>query len=123
MALKDLLFIKEDQPKKAVSETKTKFPDALPKSEDMKANLNKFPSCDPYIEDVIEIYDNGFNALNMSGYDFYEFYKAIVASGDTSPIVYKMAFNMGKSMDPSLTKEKLITQSDFYLGEIDKVHN
>jgi hypothetical protein len=34
-----------------------------------------------------------------------------------------MAFGMGKAMDKNLTKEKLISQSDFYTSELMKLYN
>lgn len=117
MALKDLLFISSDESKK---ENK-KFPDSGREFPVTVQSDTPAPSCDPYIEEVVGIYEKGFNALNMSGYDFYEFYKSVMSSGDESPLVYKMAFNMGKSMDNSLSKDKILTQSDYYLNEIEKV--
>jgi CII-binding regulator of phage lambda lysogenization HflD len=58
----------------------------------------------------------------MEGYDFFEFYKAILSAGADNPAVYPMAFTMAQSMDKKITRDLLITQSDFYVQEISKVH-
>ena len=70
-----------------------------------------------------EMYQKGFEGLNQPGYDFYEFYQAIVgADGVNNPPFYKMAFSMGVAMDKSVTKDGLIMQSEFYTSEIEKVY-
>lgn len=71
---------------------------------------------------VIEMYEAGFESLNKPGYDFYEFFKAIKAVGSNDSSVYKMAYTMASSVDSNVTKASLLEQSDFYIKEIDKVH-
>ena len=68
------------------------------------------------------MYEAGFDGLNMDGYDFFEFYKAILSAGADNPAVYPMAFTMAQSMDKKITRDLLVTQSDFYVQEISKVH-
>ena len=80
------------------------------------------PMCQPHMENIIKMYELGFEGLNMDGYDFFELYKAILSAGADNPAVYSMAFTMAKSMDKTITKESLASQSDFYVQEISKVH-
>lgn len=71
-----------------------------------------------------EMYHNGFIGLNQPSYDFYEFYQAIMTSGGIdNPQMYAMAMTMGTSMDKNNSKDRLLTQADFYLNEINKVYN
>jgi hypothetical protein len=80
------------------------------------------PSCQPHMEKIIQMYETGFEGLNMEGYDFFEFYKAILSAGADNPAVYPMAFTMAQTMDKKITKDSLSSQSDFYVQEISKVH-
>jgi hypothetical protein len=84
--------------------------------------LESNPMCQPHMEKIIQMYESGFDGLNMEGYDFFEFYKAILSAGADNPAVYPMAFMMAQSMDKKITRDLLITQSDFYVQEISKVH-
>ncbi|MDI9339608.1 MAG: hypothetical protein QM534_03475 [Sediminibacterium sp.] len=74
------------------------------------------------LNQVVELYEKGFDSLNKPGYDFYEFFKAIHSVNDFSPGAYKMAFQMGKVMNASLEKNALIQSADQYISEINKVH-
>ena len=136
MGFKDLFIVSE--------ETDNKTPE--PKQETkVNVSLNKFPTAqetpsfppsntpsytpsfgqvsDEQVNKIFEMYQNGFNSLNQPGYDFFEFYQAIVTSGGIdNPQMYNMAMSMGKAMDPTNTKEKLMNEADFYLNEIDKVY-
>lgn len=71
---------------------------------------------------VIEMYEKGFDSLNQSGYDFYEFFKAVMATDPNNPQSYIMAYTMANSMDKSVTKTSLLSSADFYVKEIHKVH-
>lgn len=71
---------------------------------------------------IIEMYESGFNSLNQPGYDFYEFFKAIKAVGTNEPSIYKMALTMAKSVDTKVSKKTLLSEADFYIKEIEKVH-
>ncbi len=68
------------------------------------------------------MYESGFNSLNQPGYDFYEFFKAIKAVGTNEPSIYKMALTMAKSVDTKVSKKTLLSEADFYIKEIEKVH-
>lgn len=74
------------------------------------------------IDKAYSLYQNGFDSLNQPGYDFYEFFKMVVAGGIGNAPIYAMAFAMGKSVETKMTKEGLINQADFYLSEITKVY-
>lgn len=84
--------------------------------------LESNPSCQPHMEKILQMYETGFEGLNMEGYDFFEFYKAILSAGADNPAVYPMAFTMAQTMDKKITKDSLASQSDFYVQEISKVH-
>jgi chromosome segregation ATPase len=58
----------------------------------------------------------------MPGYDFYDFFTAVNAAGALNEPVFKMAFQMGKTMDASLTAQKLAQDAEFYLSKIKDVH-
>lgn len=77
---------------------------------------------DGILNQVVELYEKGFDSLNKPGYDFYEFFKAIHSVNDFSPGAYKMAFQMGKVMNSGLEKNALIQSADQYISEINKVH-
>lgn len=79
-------------------------------------------SCEPHIDSVMSLYDKGFDSLNKDGYDFYEYYKAVIEAGADNPAIYKMALTMAKAMDPGVSKESLIKQSEYYLTEIVNVY-
>lgn len=70
----------------------------------------------------MDLYEKGFDELNQVGYDFYEFYKAIIGAGVDNPAMYTMALNMAKAMDSNVSKENLLKQSEFYLTEITNVY-
>ncbi len=93
--------------------TETKFPQSTVKASDI-ANST--------LATVVEMYESGFESLNQPGYDFYEFFKAIKAVGSNDASVYKMALTMAQSVDSGVSKAKLLTQGEFYVNEIDKVH-
>lgn len=79
-------------------------------------------SCEPHMDNVMNLYEQGFDNLNQDGYDFYEYYKAVLEAGADNPAIYKMALTMAKAMDPGVSKESLIKQSEFYLTEIANVY-
>jgi hypothetical protein len=106
-----------------------KFPDASTPSFTPTTSFN--PSSAPvdaqsskaYLEKALDLYEKGFESLNQDGFDFFEYYKSIVSGGDVkNPQLYVMAFQMASAMDKTITKEKLIQQSDFYLAELDKIY-
>lgn len=79
-----------------------------------------------YIEQLnktIDLYEKGFNDLNQAGYDFFEYYQAVVQAGVDNPQIYQMALTMAKAMDKNVSKQTLLNQSEFYINEINKVYN
>jgi sulfate adenylyltransferase subunit 1 (EFTu-like GTPase family) len=76
----------------------------------------------PFLNEIFEVYDKGFESLNEPGFDFFELYKSVMAVGVTNPQSYQMAFAMGKSIKSDLTKDFLLQKGSFYVTEIEKVH-
>ena len=118
MGFKDL-FIVSDENEKANETpqaetvkptTTTKFPTSTPQVEESGSILGVFgfgksehevatPSPMPtasvsneHMEKALELYQKGFDSLNQPGYDFYEFYQAVMQAGPTNPQIYAMAF-------------------------------
>lgn len=76
-----------------------------------------------HLNNALDVYQKGFDSLNQPGYDFYEFFQAVMNAGVDNPQIYQMAFMMGTGMDKTITKDKLVEQSNFYITEINKVYN
>lgn len=76
----------------------------------------------PFLNEIFEVYDKGFESLNVEGFDFFELYKSVIAVGITNPQSYQMAFTMGKTIKSDLSKEFLLEKSGFYISEIEKVY-
>lgn len=95
------------------SKSGTKFPEQAPKASSVDKNV---------LDTIVEMYEAGFDSLNRPGYDFYEFFKAIKAVGSNEPQVYKMALTMAQGVDNKVNKDTLLTQANFYINEIEKVH-
>jgi hypothetical protein len=125
------IFIKEESvsPEEKKSEPKA--------SSNEKAAVDQFPDksfspkptptynvsiSDGILNQVLDVYEKGFDSLNTPGYDFYEFFKALHSVNDFSSNAYKMAFQMGKAMNSALDKNALVSSADFYLNEISKVY-
>lgn len=77
---------------------------------------------DPSIKEVLEVYESGLDSINMPGYDFYEFYKAITSTGHPGEQSYVMAYQMAKAFDKTITAQKLMTDAEFYISKINEVH-
>ena len=75
------------------------------------------------INEVLTVYEKGIDSINMPGYDFYEFYKGIGSIHNAGEQAYHMAYQMAKSMDSSLTSQKLLSDAEFYISKINEVHN
>lgn len=75
------------------------------------------------VNEVLAVYEKGIDSINMPGYDFYEFYKAVSSIPHANEQAYLMAFQMAKSMDSSLTPQKLLTDAEFYISKINEVHS
>lgn len=117
------LFINEDKnetpnpqvpPTTGSSET-TKFPETMGGSTTGSAT-------NPYLPEILDVYEKGFDSLNIPEFDFYELYKSVMAVGIANPQSYQMAFAMGKSLRPDLTKSFLLEKAKYYIDEIEKVH-
>lgn len=119
------LFINEEKSSEGQAESQTS---SIP-----NLNANKFPETvltpnpvasnnNPFINEVLEVYQKGFEGLNHDGFDFFELYKSVNAVGVTNPQSYQMAFTMGKTIKSDLTKEFLLEKSKFYISEIEKVY-
>ena len=141
MGLRDLIFENKGEDKKPKKkkekEEAMSFPTDTGSTFETKPNIDVFSSpsdtaipvhtpsnlsCEPHIDTVMSLYEQGFDSLNKDGYDFYEYYKAILGAGADNPEVYKMALNMAKAMDPNVSKQSLIKQSEYYLKEITNVY-
>lgn len=75
------------------------------------------------LNEVLVVYEKGIESINMPGYDFFEFYKAVSSIGNAGEQVYSMAFQMARSMDSTITVHKLMSDADFYISKINEVHN
>ncbi|MEP7127598.1 MAG: hypothetical protein ABI729_01970 [Chitinophagales bacterium] len=77
---------------------------------------------DPVVNEVLQVYLKGLESINMPGYDFYEFYIAISNTGFDNEQAYNMAFQMARTMDKTVTAQKLIADAEFYVSKINEVH-
>lgn len=94
-----------------------KFPDNI------TLNNTQSEYNNPFISEILQTYEKGFDSLNLSDFDFFELYKSVLAVGVTNPQSYQMAFTLGKTIKPDLTKEYLLEKSKFYIDEIGKVYS
>ena len=96
--------------------------------------INKFPenpttfqptesaTSNPFLNEIFGVYEKGFESLNQTGFDFFEMYKSVISVGATNPQSYQMAFTMGKTINPQLSKSFLLEKSKYYTDEIEKVY-
>jgi hypothetical protein len=98
------------------STSENKFPETTTFTQPSNATSN------PFINEILDVYNKGFEGLNSEGFDFFEMYKSVMAVGASNPQSYQMAFTMGKTIKPDLTKQFLIEKSNFYISEIEKVY-
>lgn len=96
---------------------------SFPLENDINMVKNDISSSNEYINDTIEIYEKGFESLNQTNFDFYEFHQLICNGDINNPQTYTMAFAMSLAMDNNITKEKLINEANFYISEIMKFYN
>jgi hypothetical protein len=78
---------------------------------------------DPAVAEVLQVYENGLDSINMPGYDFYEFYKTVTSAGHPGEQSYTMAFHMARTLDKTLTPGKLLADAEFYISKINEVHS
>ncbi|WP_158975193.1 hypothetical protein [Cellulophaga sp. L1A9] len=112
---------KIDFPSEPVAST-TKFPETTRATPTPQRQVDSSSIDNSVLNSVIDMYESGFESLNLPGYDFYEFFKAIKAVGSNDPNVYKMAYTMAQSVDPKVTKDSLLDGANFYIKEINDVH-
>jgi hypothetical protein len=98
--------------------TQNKFPETTPTVSYNSGNSTN----NPFMDEILSVYNKGFESLNSEGFDFFEMYKSVIAVGATNPQSYQMAFTMGKTLKSDLSKEFLIEKSKFYISEIEKVY-
>lgn len=99
--------------------SKTTFPTTFPTATPILGASTD----NPHLAKFLEAYQHCFDTANQSGYDFYEFFQAILNSGGMdNPQMYVMAMSMGVAMDKTCNKAKLLSQADYYLNEINKVY-
>ena len=102
-------------------ESNTSFPSAAT-NQMPAATPTNFDQNNPFLKDVLAVYDKGFESLNQPGFDFFELYKSVISVGATNPQAYQMAFTMGKTINPELSKPFLLEKAKFYTDEILKVY-
>lgn len=78
---------------------------------------------DPVISEVLTIYENGLESINMPGYDFYEFYQAVSVAGYNNEQAYNMAFQMARTLDKTISSQKLMHDAEFYISKINEVYS
>lgn len=117
---------KKDSPKKDTSTESYSFPvtdtSSFVASTGSGAATPPPPSIDPAIQEVLDVYESGLDSINMPGYDFYEFYKAITSIGHANENTYQLAYQMAKSLDKTISPQKLMTDAEFYISKINEVH-
>lgn len=96
--------------------TENKFPQQIEETYTTNSSAN------PFLKEIFEVYDKGFESLNEPDFDFFELYKSVLVVGVTNPQSYQMAFTMGKSINSDLTKDFLLQKANFYISEIEKVY-
>lgn len=99
----------------------TQMPTEMPK-EVLDTNTYESSALQEMVKSVSETYQNGFDSLNKPGYDFYEYYQSIKSVNSSTQDAYKMAFTLGKSMNPNITPDSLVVDAQFYISEIQKVY-
>ncbi len=115
------LFIKEDtEPEQ--EEEKPSFPVSGSNPANFSHTSAPPSGSNPYLGEIIQVYEKGIESINMPGYDFYDFFLAIKAAGAQNEAIYKMAFQMGKTMDANITAQKLASDAEFYVSKINEVY-
>jgi hypothetical protein len=127
-SFKDLFIKSDDEEEPGKNDQPVAEPAVgFPISKEQTPSQNKSSSltnanANPYLEEIIQVYEKGLESINMPGYDFYDFFTAIKAAGAHNEAIFKMAFQMGKTMDNSLTPQKLSSDAEFYLSKLRDVH-
>ncbi len=74
------------------------------------------------LAEVLQVHEKGLESTNLPGYDFYEFYQAISATGHATPQVYTLTYRIAKTLYKTITSEKLVENAAFYLHKLEEVH-
>lgn len=82
--------------------------------------ISHVDNCENEVKQVLEQYEAHLAKVNLEGYDFYEFYNAVMSNGIDNVVAYPIIFNTARSFDPTLTSQKITETGQFYLGEIIK---
>lgn len=121
------LFVKteeEEAPKKETSSESFSFPVQNNYTPQPQASAPPPPPVtDPAVNEVLQVYENGLDSINMPGYDFYEFYKTVISTGNPTEQTYNMAFQMAKTLDKTINPAKLLSDAEFYISKINEVHS
>jgi hypothetical protein len=112
------LFIKSDKEEKEEPTPTPSFPITQPNQNSSPQKVQQ----NPYVDEIIQVYEKGLESINMPGYDFYDFFTAVNAAGSLNESIFRMAFQMGKTMDAGLTAQKLAQDAEYYLSKIKDVH-
>ncbi len=117
---KSLIFVQEE----GAATTPQKIESSTPTVSNTTPNKNPGTVTAPknIVQEVLAVYEKGFEGLNQEGYDFFEMYKAVMAVGADNPQSYTMAMAMAKGIQPNLSKQSLLEKANFYVTEIQKVH-
>lgn len=122
---------KQEQTTPITNNSNNKFPETNVAFPSQQTNINhQTPVSDnsnsvsnnPFLNEVLGVYEKGFDSLNQSGFDFFELYKSVQSVGASNPQAYQMAFTMGKTINPELSKAILLDKAKFYIDEIQKVY-
>ena len=124
---KDLFIKKEEEElaKQATTATPYSFPigNTTAAQQQPQAIPSASTITDPAVSEVLKVYENGLDSINMPGYDFYEFYQAIMSTGSATEQAYNMAFHMAKTLDKTITAHKLVQDAEFYISKVNEVHS
>mgnify|MGYP001574645328 FL=1 len=79
-------------------------------------------SCEQHMDKLLDVYQKAFDKLNKDGYDFYEYMDGVFTVDETgsNPMAHTMQFKMAKNTNPSVTKDSLLTDAEYYKTEINK---
>jgi hypothetical protein len=119
------LFIKGDPQEPSQKDEDTK-PLSFPVTNAQPASQVPSPAPsfnDPSVGEVLKVYEEGLDSINMPGYDFFEFYKTVVSTGNPNEQSYTMAYHMAKTLDKTISPQKLLTDAEFYISKINEVHS
>ncbi|MBE7174198.1 MAG: hypothetical protein INR73_26720 [Williamsia sp.] len=132
MSWKSLFIKEEEKPDEPAlsSQNKTVFPStfSMPSAQSSQQQpsatyMPAMPSNDKEVLEVLSVYEKGLESINMPGYDFFEFYMSVNAVGAPTEPVYNMAFQMAKTMDRTISAQKLLNDAEFYISKINEVHS